>query len=96
MAKVIIEVDTATSSVSVDVDGQKLEGINDISIYTSENYDGEMEARVAFCKQEKQGEMRVSTYYSVAAKGAATASIKTDDPNAKVKNDISRFLKRRK
>jgi hypothetical protein len=92
MAKVTIEVDTSVGSVDISVDGTKVDGINDVSIYAGENYDGELRADVRFCKSEKQGDMRVTTYYSVAK----TGQIEVADPNHKVSAQINEFFKNRK
>jgi hypothetical protein len=97
MSKVMIEVDTENGAMSIDVDGQKVDGVNDLSIYCGENYEGEMEANVRFCKVEKQGEMRVVTHYSVAnAHGKSVGTIQEVDKMDKVRQLIGNYYKSRK
>jgi hypothetical protein len=53
MAQISVNFDTASKKLTVNVDGEEIQNVSGVSIYTYENYDEEKKTECSICTHEK-------------------------------------------
>ncbi len=68
MAQINISFDTGSKKLTVNVDGEDVQNVSGISIYTYENYEGEQKTECSVCTHEKSetGLVKTTHYHAHA------------------------------
>jgi hypothetical protein len=85
MAKILLELDTDSKAMSVNVDGSELKNVQSFQVYEDINYDGERRLGLNICTQSKNddGTIRHLHYITMAKEGGLVKSTKEPDAAAK-------------
>lgn len=88
MAKVMIEVDTETAEMTVNIAGEQIQNVTSVSIYKFTEYDGEAKTRVNVSTRVENEETEVIKYEEyVCSKDRFVKSDKT-----KALQDIAKYF----